>query len=223
MSSTKLLWSRYKVIWDFPGNLFGSVPKNKELIGSWLETRRPKATTPNARSIPEIQEEVMTTLLEEETPQEAEQRVALGFQSVEGQLAMRGATIRAHLKDCGRIVGTMYVGKIEKEKSLGWKITNGLYVEEYWVPIVRPDGGPVREPDGKRELMVHAMTRMGPVNSLKVVDFVSNVRLTFTLRLLCGIKVQDVETIMQYGSVHGYAGERSMGEGRYIYSLEEAS
>lgn len=223
MSSNKLLWTRYKVIWDFPGNLFGSVPKNKELIGSWLEARRPKATPPNARSIPEIQDEVFTTLLNEETPEEQLEKVALGFQSVNNCLVMRGATIRAHLKDCGRIVGTMYVGKIEKEKSLGWKITNGLYVEEYWVPICRPDGVSVSEPDGKRELMVHAMTRMGPVNSLKVVDFVSNVRMTFTLRLLCGLKMSDVETIMEYGAVHGYAGERSMGEGRYIHSIEEAS
>ena len=215
----KQLWSSYRVTWTFPGNLFGSVPKRTELVAGWLEARKPKATPANSRSIPEIQEEVVSTLLEEDTPEEGAVRVALGFQSIDGSLVMRGATVRAHLKECARVVNTMYVGKIEKERSLQWKIVNGLYVDEYWIHIMR-DGQEVMSPTGSKELLVHAMTPRGPISSIKVVDFVSNVHLTFTMKLLCGVRIADVETIMQYGSVHGYAGERSMGEGRYLYAIE---
>jgi hypothetical protein len=152
-----------------------------------------------------------------------ERKVWLGFQTYNGGLVMRGATVRAHFKDCARVVNAMYVGKIEKEKSLQWKIVNGLYLpsEEYWIPILK-DGQPIRDADGYMDKSVHTMTRSGPINALKRIDFVTGVTLTFTLKLLCGIRLSDVEIIMQYGSEHGYAGERSDGEGKYVYEIHEA-
>ena len=218
------LWRTYTITWHIGGKLCGSVPKNQDLMESWLKSRRPTATPPNARSIPDIQAEVAASMLiDVENSDELERQSWLGFQSQGEGLVMRGATIRAHFKDCARVVNTMYVGKIEKEKTLQWKIVNGLYVQEYWVPIMR-GAAPVRVADGYMDKAVHTMTRMGPINALKRIDFVSDVTLTFTLRLLCGVRLEDIETIMQYGGIHGYAGERSDGEGRYVYEIhDEAS
>jgi len=217
----KALWTRLQVTWEFPGRLCGSVPKDKELIKNWLEARKPDAVPPNARTIEEVQAEVAGTLANEESDESIEQRTWLTFQRVDDALVMRGATIRSHFKDCARIVGRMFVGKVQGESGLGWKITNGLYCEEYWVPILRPDGQPALQIDGSMDKTVHAQTRQGPISALKRIDFLTNVRMVFTLKLLCGLKVSDVETIMAYGSVHGYAGERSDGEGRYTYSIEK--
>jgi hypothetical protein len=214
----KKLWTTHRITWEFPGKLCGSVPKNPEMVESWLNARRPGTVPPSARSITEIQSEVAASMVNDETTsnEDLEKRSWLGFQAPDGGLVMRGSTVRAHFKDCARIVNAMFIGKLEKEKSLGWKVTNGLYVEEYWVPIVRY-GIKVQVPDGSMDKAVHTMTRSGPINALKRIDFVSNVSLTFTLRLLCGLQMKDIETIMEYGAIHGYAGERSDGEGRYIF------
>ena len=112
MKEKKQLWTTYRVTWTFPGNLFASVPKNPDLIEPWLQSRTPRATPPNSRSIQQVQEEVVATMLEEAPSIEEEtKKVSLGFQYVDGQLCQRGATVRAHLKDCARIVGKQYVGK----------------------------------------------------------------------------------------------------------------
>ena len=215
----KQLWTRMKVTWYFPGKLCGSVPKDKELIRGWLEARKPDATPPNARTIEEVQAEVANTLMDAETNAQVEQRAWLGFQGIDGNLVMRGATVRSHFKECARVVGKMYVGKVQGESSLGWKITNGLYVEDYWIPIVR-DGKPISAPDGSMDKTVHAQTPRGPISALKRIDFVANVQMVFTLKLLCGLKVSDIDIVQQYGSIHGYAGERSDAEGRYVYTME---
>jgi hypothetical protein len=218
----KELWTRYRVTWDFPGNLCGSVPKDPNLIEPWLESRKPAATSPYGKSIPEIQEEIISTLGEPEEPIEEEiKRMALGFQHLNGEMVMRGATVRAHLKDCARIVGTMYVGRLVGQKQFSTKIINGVYNEEYWIPVTRHDGTPVSGPDGSREIMVHARGPQGPINALKRVDFVTDVRMVFTLKVMSGIHRSDLDILMQYGAVHGYAGERSMGEGRYVYAIEQ--
>lgn len=215
----KHLWSRYRVKWTFPNNLCGSIPKDPNVIEGWLNARRPKVKQPNSKSIPEIQAEIAETLINQETPEDELDRSWLTFQRINNEIVMRAATVRAHFKDCARIVGKQFVGKISGESGLGWKITNGLYVEEYFIPVLR-DGKPVTEISGSMDKNLHVMTARGPISALKRIDFVTNVTMTFTLRILAGISMSDVETIMQYGAFHGYAGERSESEGRYLYTIE---
>lgn len=220
----KKLWWTYLVTWRFPNNLCASVPKSEGVIKGWLDARMPTAKPPDSKSIQEIQEEVASTMLSENIEQENKvitQRTALGFQAIEGNLVVRGGTIRAHLKDCARIVSSQYVGKKKGVGSIAWKITQGLYVEEYWVPILRPDGEPIQKPDSVMERMVHAFGPQGMMNALKAIDTVTNVMLRFKLKIINGISLTDLETIMIYGAIHGYAGERSTGEGRYIWEIKE--
>ena len=217
----KQLWTQYQVTWEFHGNLFSSVPKNDEVVEDWLNSRKPKARPPDSRTIQEIQEEVVSTMLKEETLDEVEERISLGFQFDGTSLVVRGDTIRAHLKECAKTVGQSFVGKIEKEPMLGLKFTRGVYVKEYWLPIQRLNGDLATEPDGIADVFVHAQSRSGPVNALKKIDFVSQVQLHFTLMALTGIALSDIETVMQYGAIHGYAGERSRAEGRYVFTVQK--
>ena len=138
---------------------------------------------------------------------------------------MRAATVRAHMKDCARIISAQFVGKIRGERSYATRLINGTYLDpaSYWLPILRPDGIPIREPDGKYDKPVHARGPRGEqLNSLKTIEFLSPARLDFQLRILGeSVKLADLETLFEYGGTHGYAGERGDGEGRYTYRIEQ--
>lgn len=218
------VWSKYRVSWQFLGKLCGSVPQQPDMIDGWINAQAPKVRPPNTRSMREIQEEVFATLpVAVEDAEDQEERVTLGFQAVEGRLVMRGGTVRAHYKDCARILSSLYVGKIQGEKSFAVKVVNSVYVEDYWIPILRDDGTPVTVADGAYDKAVHVMTSMGQRNALKRIQFVTEPRMVFTVKVLGrAIGKRDLETIMEYGAVHGYAGERSDGEGRYTFEITEA-
>jgi len=214
----KTIWTEYEVSWEFLTKLCGSVPADPELVRAWLDAREPEARPAGGRSIDEVQEEVMATLLEVEAAPSM-----LVFQRVGGVCVMRAATVRAHLKDCARVVSAQYVGKIQGERSFATKVINGVYVEEsrYWLPVLRPDGTPVEDADGAYDKPVHARGPRGqPLNSLKRFEWIEPARLDFRLKVLGdSVKQRDLETLMTYGGVHGYAGERGDGEGKYRFRM----
>jgi hypothetical protein len=217
------LWSVYRVRWEFLTRLCGSVPANAEMIEDWLKARRSKRKTRPAgsKSIAEINEEVLESLEQ----QEEESFSGLVFQRHNGGLVMRYSTVKAHFKDCGRVVSQLYVGKIVGEKSFAVRVINGLNLDprQYWLPIRRPDGTPVTQADGKYEKPVHVRGPRGePLNALKCFEYVDPPSvLEFTLKVLGNsVKESDLRILMEYGGVHGYAGERSDGEGRYAFQIE---
>jgi len=217
------IWDIYHVEFNFYDSLCSSVPSNPEMITAWLEARSPAALPPGGKTIKEITEEVLATIAEgEETVEEQYERTLLIFQRHEGILAMRSATVRAHIKDCARQISSMHLGKIKGEKAFSTRIINGVYLDEkqYWLPILR-NGEQLREPDAVREKPIHARGPRGiPINALKAFEYVNHVQLPFTLKVLKGSAVQeDLEIIFMYGGVHGYAGERGDGEGRYDFTI----
>lgn len=220
------IWSQYRVRWDFVTKLCGSVPADPEMRESWLKARMPSVRPPSSRSLAEINEEVVATLAE---PIEEELGGLLVFQRVNGACCMRAGTIKAHLKDCARFLSSNYVGKIEGEKSFAVRFLNGVYPDPrtYWVPIQSQiTGAPVSERSGVYDKAVHVMTRMGPRNSIKTIQYIDEARLEFVLLVMHDkkgkdvVSVEDLTTMMQYGGVHGYAGERGDGEGRYLFTIE---
>jgi hypothetical protein len=95
MSTPTSIWTHYRVRWTFMTKLCGSVPSDPEIVRRWLEAREPRVRPAGARSIEEINEEVLATL---ERP-ESEYSV-LQFQRNGGLLVMRYSTVKAHIKDC---------------------------------------------------------------------------------------------------------------------------
>lgn len=232
------MWTNYRVSWMFLGKLCGSVPADPEIAKKWIEARQPSVRPPGARSINEIQEEVFSTIATEEPENEVS---LLVFQRFNGGLVMRAATIKAHLKDCARVLSAQYIGSIDGERAFSTRVINGLYHDpaEYWVPILRPDGSPVVSADGTRDKAIHVRGPRGEqLNAIKTFEFIEPARMDFTIKVLTAkanakkgkgaeskalpsVHLQDLETLFQYGGVHGYAGERGDGEGRYTYSIEE--
>jgi len=218
------MWTRYEVEWRFVTKLCGSLPADPELQRKWLESRKPKVRPPDSKSIDEIAEEVAAS-----TPDVIdEERGLYVFQRQEGGLVLRMATIRAHIKDCARVLSSLYIGRIEKEKSFAVKVLNSVYYpkEVYWTSVLsQGDAQQVKAPTGQYDKPIHVKTMQGERSALKTFEFVEGAMLRFPLEILTQpsgkqvISQDDLETIMDYGGTHGYGGERSDGEGRYEFKL----
>lgn len=218
----KSLWMTYDVRWDFLTKLCGSVPADPEIIEAWVKARAPKVRPAGARSIDEIQEEVFATIAAGDAEDKPEYSV-LVFQRHEGVLCMRASTIRAHLKDCARVLSAQYMPKVKGERAFSTRVINGLYPDEtvYWVPIRRLDGTPVTKHDGELDKAIHVRGPMGQQqNAIKRFEYVEGARLDFRVKVLGeSVRREDLSTLMQYGGVHGYAGERGDGEGKYVATI----
>lgn len=217
------LWTDYKVVWTFEENLCGQTPKDPDLVKGWVDARKARVRPPGGKSIDEIQEEVLQSLSDPgQTNEEMVERTILGFQTNKEGYVMRGATVRSHLKECARIISKAYIGKVKGETSLGWRLTQQLYIGESWIPILRPDGIQATQADDFIDRAIHAVSMPSgqPINALKRIEYVSDVHMIFTMKIMGKLALSDIELVMQYGAVHGYAGERSMGEGRYTFTIE---
>jgi hypothetical protein len=218
------LWNYYRVRWTFLTRLCASVPADPEIVKRWLEAREPTVRAAGARSIEEINEEVLASI--ERGEGEADQSYSmLVFQRDQGRIVMRAATVKAHVKDCARVLSTQYVGRIQGERAFSTRVTNGLYLDErrYWLPVARPDGKPITAADGAFDKAVHVRGPQGMMNALKRFEYIEPPSvLDFTIKLLGkSVSETDLDHLFTYGGVHGYAGERGDGEGRYEYHLEK--
>lgn len=216
------MWKNYKVTWEFSELLCGSVPQAKELVRPWLESRAPAKRPDKGPSFDELEQEVNETI---DSTGDVIERITLGFQRDAQGLFIRGATIRAHIKDCANQVKEIVRQLHFKDKSkLGLKalVANKVYVVEYKIHLTR-NGDYIKFEDGEREQAVHVMTAQGERNALKIIRYVEKPVIKFTLSVLNDgvISEEILKTIFDYGSIHGYGGERSMGEGRYAWTMEE--
>lgn len=212
------MWTEYDVSLNGLNKLCGSVPADPEIVKAWLEARKPRVRPPASRSIDETTEEVLAHLaVPEETPEGA----ILTFQRDGGACVMRAATIKAHLKDCARQLSRR-IGRIEKEAAFSTRVINEVYPDEmvYWIPILRPDGARVSKHDDEMDRPV--TTRFG--TALKRFEWIEPWRLDFRLKVLSvgdkGLGIEDLEKLLMYGGVHGYAGERGNGEGKYHFTIQ---
>jgi hypothetical protein len=222
------LWQKYKVIWTFKNRLCGSFPENKDMISPWLEARKPANKPEGGRDMAEIEAEAIKSI--EQENEEKVERTTLGFQRNDDFLVMRGGTIKAHIKDCARVLSS-FGEKPQKGsglRSLAVRATNCIYPEDYWVPILKEDKQGVwrkiKVVDGEFDKAVHVQTAQGPRNALKRIKYVENPTLEFHLAILSTPKGEvvsqaELEQIFEYGAIHGYAGERGDGEGRYEYEV----
>jgi len=217
------LWTNYRVRWLFLTKICASVPADPELVKKWLDARAPRVAPAGALSIEEINEEVLASI--ERGEGDADQSYSmLVFQRHQGSLVQRAATVKAHIKDCARVLSAQYVGRIQGERAFSTRVINGVYTDAavYWLPITRPDGTNVERPDGEFDKAIHVKGPRGTMNAIKRFEYIEPPSvLTFTLNVLGrSVSETDLHHLFTYGGVHGYAGERGDGEGRYEYELE---
>ncbi len=224
------MWTIYHAEFELLTKLCGGLPADPELQRRFLEGRKPKHKPPDGMSITEIAQELAETIEDSEEP-------GLNvFQRVDGKLVVGMRTLRAHWKDMGGKLSRLYVGKLDTGKSFNVKVKDSIYYppQVKWVTILHKDGKPFTEPTGTYDKPIHIITRQGPRSAIKTIEFVDEAFLQFQLYVLTTptrivegkevpgkpiINEADLETIFQYGSVHGYGPERGDGEGKYICTL----
>lgn len=223
------MYDYFEVTFNFTGRLCGSVPLSKDLVPAWLEARKPKTKPEDARPMDDLVDEVNKSIeiqqegLDEEEIQKIIEKTTLGFQAdSEGFLVVRMGTIKAHLKDCAN-----QIKEALGLTALKAKVANFVYLVDYFNHILK-DGKKIQESDNTYEQPVHAFVRskgaVEKINALKVIHYVVNPTIKFRLMVMKNDKMSIgiLIKILEYGGIHGYGGERSLGEGRYTASIKKA-
>jgi len=218
------LWTYYDVVWDFLTSVCGSTPADPEIVEAWLKARQPRVKPAGALSIEEINEEVLASIERGEGEPDQSYSLLVFQHDPQGHCVMRYSTIRAHIKDCARVLSAQFIGRVQGERAFSTRVINGVYLDpkRYWIPLERPDGTMITKPDGARDKAVHVRGPRGEtLNALKRIEFIEPpCRMRFTLQVLGrSVSETDLDHVFSYGSVHGYAGERSDGEGRYEFQI----
>ena len=217
------LFTRYRVRLESLTRMCASVPADPDLIQAWIAARQPRVKPAGALSIEEINEEVLASI-ERGEGEATEAYSMLVFQRHDGALVQRAGTVKAHIKDCARVLSAQFIGRIAGERAFSTRVINGVNLDPraYWLPWKRPDGSPVIQPDGAYDKAIHVKGPRGTFNALKRFEYIDPpVLLEFTLLVLGrSVSISDLHHIFEYGGTHGYGGERGDGEGRYIFELD---
>lgn len=246
-TSTVGVWQDKRIWWDFTTNVYGGFPASASVLRPFIDKkiadgkiRAPRTSielgadgrvemrseTPSIEALHEMRlQEALETVPEAE---ELIEERTLVFRRLEGALAFWGGSLRSHIKECARTLSSLLLPKKEKgsggPSSLAVRATNGLYVAEDWIALLRGDQR-MAAPEGIEEFMVHVRDpRTGaPMSSIKHCEFVSSpCSFVFTLKVLGGIVTdQELDMIFSYGAVHGFGQERSRGMGRYLFTIEQ--
>lgn len=202
------MWKEYIVELTIVGKFAASIPKSREEIGSMLINRMPGKKPKDAIPVEELTDQIATEVDAEPEPGWAT------FKKNDRGLYYEGRCIRGHIKDCATQVAAMF----PNVKAFKAKVANKVYVVNDYIPLNK------NEPDGYEQRFIQVMTRQGPRSTYKFIDYLQDVTLLFTLRVLNDDVITEdmLKAIFTYGSVHGLGQERSQGWGRYVYKITEA-
>ena len=218
------MFTRYRVRWEFLTKVCASVPADPELIQAWIAARQPRVRPAGSLSIEQINDEVLASIERGEGDAD-ESYSMLVFQLHAGALVQRYGTVKAHMKDCARVLSVQYIGRIEGERAFSTRVINGVNLDPqaYWLPWTRSDGSAVTAPDGAYDKAIHVRGPRGTFNALKRFEYINPpVHLEFNLLVLGrSVSLSDLHHLFEYGGTHGYGGERGDGEGRYLFELEQ--
>jgi hypothetical protein len=211
----------------FAEPLCGGVPRNDDVVKTWIQTRT--ATDASHRkalevgtkrqTLGEVEKEKLATI-DPLDPDEEMSKIWVGFSKDEKGLFIRGANVRAHLKDCASVIGQQIKSELKNFRS---KFIDRVYILENRLRIEK-DGKTLTTAPEYRDATCQVMTPLGPRTCLKRVDMVPPpCILRATIQLLPGnsINRDAIVACLEYGKVHGFGQDRSLQFGRYEYKLGE--
>ncbi len=216
------MWKKYEVELQMTGRFAASLPKNKDEIRQMLENRMPVKPPVDYIPIDEHAEEVYGKVAPvfpypPVTPAGEEEELQYGWATFcrnEAGLYYEGRCIRGHLKDCANQIKDVLDPPV---KALKAKVANKVYVMTDIIPLG------AKEIAGTEQRFVQVMTRQGPRSTIKFIDYLEKPTLKFQLNVLDdGIITDEIlDSIFEYGAVHGLGQERSQGWGRYTFIITE--
>ena len=140
---------------------------------------------------------------------EVTQRSTVGFFKLGTQLIVPTYSIRAHIKDCIKQVESLYIGRIDKEKSFVSRAKNGLYVrgevldakgvDANWIT---KDGKKIEESkiDGYQDRAIHVFVPgRGQQNAIKRFAYIVKPTIVFDVAILGkAVKPEDLDVVFRY-------------------------
>ena len=212
------LWLLYGVSLQIEGQFASSLPRTTEEIRAMLEHRMPTRKPEDAVPIDQLANQVAAEVGATSKGDENEDYLPswATFKRDKNGLYYEGRQIRGHIKDCALQVAQIMQASIKNFRS---KVANKVYVIDDIIRLWKDEFQNERftEVDGTEERFVQVMTRQGPRSAIKNIDYINDPYMSFRIKILNDgiITIDDVETIFEYGSVHGIGQERSQGWGRY--------
>lgn len=213
-------------------DMLGTVPKDKEVYKTYIETKKPEDNMEN----------------ESQTVEEIEEKGWTGFMSDEKGLFVWDYFVKGFLKHAGNVLK-----ETVKIKALRSKIDDFVFVfprriyfgkkqvdGEVYFPLKMPDGvidrgcehawcgsvyekGTKIEPDGVFERPLRAQTMQGPRVTLARSDYISaGTQFEFEIKLYPphkAINEELIKTLLDYGQYMGFGQFRNGSFGRFSYEI----
>lgn len=199
------LWNHVLVKLRFHDKLAGGVPRNEEVIRSWIESKNKELSAAEREKLVQATVSEMPDLTEEKSEKHRE-----GFKSDEHGLYIENRCIKAMLKEAGNVMKTM----LEKT-GLKAKVAERVFVLGDRTHLH------LDAPSGTDERVVHAMTMQGPRTSIRLVDYAENAEISFVVAVLddpsqkMRVTIDEVAELLRYAQFNGLGALRSQGYGQF--------
>jgi hypothetical protein len=226
------LYRVYKIVIQLRDQLRGGIPKNPELIRSWIV-----ASTGHNDELTEEQVQQVEQLVET-----AAEKSWCGFMGDGNGLFLPSRNIKAMMKECAQVLG-FFGNKNRGSKNVFQHAFEIKPVDNYRsdriylmkMPPDEEDEGGVSDatrwgdPDGTDEKPIHVVTRQGPRTALKRTDYVTKPILQFEIWVLAThpaetrhISTQAFIEMFKLAKENGLGAERSQGHGKFdILSFQQ--
>jgi len=199
------LWNHVLVKLRFHDKLAGGIPRNEEVIRSWIESKNKELSATEREKL------VQATLVElPEMTEEKSEKHREGFKSDGHGLYIENRCIKAMLKEAGNVMK----GVLEKS-GLKSKISERVFVLGDRTHLH------LDAPTGTDERVVHAMTMQGPRTSIRLVDYAENAEISFVVAVLddpsnkMRVTIDEVAELLRYAQLNGLGALRSQGYGQF--------
>lgn len=237
LASRKPVWQWYRIGLQFTGRFAASLPKDPQEIRAMLTHRMPEEAPPQAFAAFQQQQANRVSQIDALVAQVVEE-VGVGEDGdTEPEFATatfkhnglgifyEPRTIRGHFKDCAQQLGPFFNPVLAAFKA---KVANHIYVGD--LDGDTRDNAPIylwrqneriTKVDGTETRYIQAMTRQGPRSTVKFIEYVEAPMIEFTLKALNDgvIRMDHIQTLLEYGGTHGMGQERSQQWGQYEVTM----
>lgn len=199
------LYDIYVVTVKVRVRLCGGMPRNKDLIKSWVEAK--------TGYVDEKSDEIVKANLDLVVNEVAE-KTWIGFAQDSLGIFLECRNMKAMLKQSASVLGITNQKRGSKQ----------IFAEGMEVKAM--DGGDRirlgKEPSGTHENPIHVMTAQGPRTALRRMDYVSSPVLEFQIWVLGTapqekrhIGAEELASILMHAQENGLGASRSQGEGKF--------
>lgn len=214
------LFKNYSLTFRFADKLCGGVPKSEKAIEGWIRTNVEDKSKLD-QMIADTKQEMKVDELSKDDVDDLAKSAWNGFKSDDQGLYIEGRQIKSMFKESANVIKNVL--NVSAFKA---RVAERVFVVEDKVHLRSASSGSIyTKPTDYYEGMVHAMTAMGKISALKRVDYVTDVAITFTLKVLDEKLVTKdkkrldlpvyLAHLLTHAQENGIGAERSQGNGKF--------